>query len=33
MNSAKWTAVCLVWQILVAYAVSVIVYHIAGLFL
>ena len=33
MNSAKWTAVCLVWQILVAYAVSVLVYHIAALFL
>ena len=33
MNSARWTAVCLVWQILVAYAVSVLVYHIAALFL
>ena len=33
MNSARWTAVCLVWQILVAYAVSVIVYHLAALFL
>ena len=33
MNSAKWTAVCLIWQILIAYAVSVLVYHIAALFL
>ena len=33
MNSARWTAVCLIWQILVAYAVSVLVYHIAALFL
>jgi len=33
MNSGKWTAVCLVWQISVAYAVSVIVYHAAVLWL
>ena len=33
MNSKRWTAVCLGWQLLVAYVVSVIVYHLAALFL
>ncbi len=33
MNSGKWTAICLAWQLGVAYVVSVIVYHIARLFL
>ena len=32
MNSAKWTAVCLGWQLLVAYVVSFLVYRIALLF-
>ena len=31
MNSKRWTAVCLGWQLLVAYVVSVIVYHLAVL--
>ena len=31
MNSKRWTAVCLGWQLAVAYVVSVIVYHLAAL--
>jgi Fe2+ transport system protein B len=31
MNSRRWTAVCLAWQIAAAYAVSVAVYQIARL--
>ena len=31
MNSKRWTAVCLGWQLLVAYVVSVIVYQLASL--
>ena len=31
MNSKRWTAVCLGWQLAVAYVVSVIVYHLAVL--
>ena len=29
MNSRRWTAVCLAWQIIVAYVVSVAVYQMA----
>ena len=33
MNSKRWTAVCLGWQLLIAYAVSFLVYHIAQILL
>jgi len=33
MNSGKWTAVCLIWQLAVAYTVSVLVYQLARFFL
>jgi ferrous iron transport protein B len=33
MNSGKWTAICIAWQLLAAYVVSVVVYLVAGLFM
>jgi len=33
MNSGRWTAICIAWQLAVAYAVSVLVYHVADLFI